>query len=475
MREHRGLTRPPIFSFTSRHPHTFVGETISGVFPYDAELRLTWRGHSCGSMLKTASASLQQIVSVVLLNRSDLRALVGRRKTENLLWAVLLAFLYVCGLVACNDVSTAPPPDPGPGALTITTASLPDGVVNFPYATTLGGSGGITPYNWSVTPALPGNLSLDPITGAITGTPGAQGTTSHTFTLRDSSTPQQTVQKQLTLTINTAPPVLSIITTSLPPGSVGQSYNETVQATGGTGPLTWSIITGTLPQNLSLNPATGVISGTPTAPGTSAFTIRVADTAGQADTQALSILINPPAPPNITTPSPLPGGTVGLPYSQTLEATGGTGTLVWSRTAGSLPVNLSLSSAGVISGTPTNTGTSNFTIRVTDALSQFDTQQFSLTISAALTITTTSVQPAARVGRPYSSNPLQRSGGVAPFTWSVTPALPSGLILNASTGVISGTPAAGTIGVHSRTYTVRDSSTPTNQTASKLLNLTINP
>jgi hypothetical protein len=269
--------------------------------------------------------------------------------------------------------------------------------------------------------------------------------------------------------------VLSITTTSLPNGNVGQAYNQTVQATGGTGALTWSIVAGTLPQNLSLNPTTGVISGTPTAAGTSSFTVRVADTAGQAATQALSILINPATPPHITTTT-LPGGTVGQAYSQTLQATGGTGTLVWSVSVGSLPANLALSLAGTISGTPTNTGTSNFTVKVTDALSQSATQPLSITISPApapLTITTTSL-PNAKVGNAYNQT-LHNSGGVAPFTWSVTPSLPTGLNLNASTGQITGTPAAGTAGVYSLTFTVQDSSAPTQQTANKVLSLTINP
>ena len=68
---------------------------------------------------------------------------------------------------------------------------------------------------------------------------------------------------------------------------------------------------------------------------------------------------------------------------------------------------------------------------------------------------------------------LQRSGGVAPFTWSVTPPLPDGLSLEASTGEITGTPAAGTEGTYALTFTVQDSSTPTPQTASKLLELRI--
>ena len=82
--------------------------------------------------------------------------------------------------------------------------------------------------------------------------------------------------------------------------------------------------------------------------GTSSFTVRVADAAGQDDTQALSIVINLPNPPVITTTT-LPGGTVGQAYNQTLQATGGIGTLTWSLSGGSLPAMLSLSPAGVIS------------------------------------------------------------------------------------------------------------------------------
>jgi hypothetical protein len=273
----------------------------------------------------------------------------------------------------------------------------------------------------------------------------------------------------LPLTINAAPAVLAITTTSLPAGNVGQPYSRTIQATGGTQPFSWSIAAGSLPQNLGFNFQTGLISGTPTAVGTSAFTVRVTDTTGQADTQSLSILINPSGPPNITSTSPLPGATVGLPYSQSLTAAGGTGSLVWSRTAGSLPTNLTLNSAGIISGTPTNAGTSTFTLRVTDALSQSDTQQFSLTVGAALTITTNSLDN-ARVRKSYDET-LQHAGGTAPFTWSVSPPLPAGLVLNAATGNISGTPTSTSNVVYS--FTVRDSSSPTNQTFTKSIRLRV--
>jgi len=386
------------------------------------------------------------------------------------LWTLALIFLLAIGAASCGDVSNAPAPAPGPAGLTITTTSLPAGIVNQPYATTIGASGGITPYSWAVTPGLPANLNFDTATGAITGIPAAQGTSSLTFTLTDSSSPRQSVQKPLSLTVNTAPAVLSIVTTSLPSGNVGKVYNQTVQGICGTSALDWTIVAGTLPQNLNLNAATGVISGTPNAPGTSSFTVRVADTSGQADTQALSILINPATPPNITNTS-LPGGTVSQAYNQTLQATGGIGTLVWSRTAGSLPSNLALSSAGVISGTPTNTGTSNFTVQVTDALSQSDTQPLSIVISAAtapLTITTTSIN-SCRVNRNCNRS-LAASGGTTPYTWSLnagSETLPAGLSLS-SDGVISGTPTV--IGSKSPTFRVQDSA---GRSATKQLTVTI--
>jgi hypothetical protein len=310
---------------------------------------------------------------------------------------------------------------------------------------------------------------LNPTTGAISGTPTAAGTSSFTIRVQDAGGLSDT--RALSITINPpAPP--SITTTSLPAGTLGQPYNQTLQAVGGTGARTWSITVGTLPQGLNLNQATGVISGTPTVAGTSSFTVQVQDAAGQADQQALSIVINAANPPTITTTT-LPGGTVGQPYNQTLQASGGTGALTWTITAGALPAMLSLSPQGVISGTPTTAGTANFTVRVADTLNQADTRALSIVVSAALTITTTSL-PVGKVGQPYNAT-LQRSGGVAPFTWSVAPALPSGLNLDASTGQITGTPAAGTQGNHALTFTVQDSSTPTRQTASSPLQLTIDP
>src|SRR6476661_2835569 len=232
--------------------------------------------------------------------------------------AVILSVLSEVGLAGCGGDS-----GPTPSSLAITTTSLPEVTVNHPYSASVSGSGGAPPYTWSVAPALPANLSLDTKTGAITGTPTTAATTTHTFTLRDSSAPSQTVEQSLNLTIE---PPLMITTTSLPDASISSSYNEPVETVGGLGTLTFSIVlpgTGTLPSTLSLNTATGIISGTPTAPaGTFPFTVRVADTSGQQDTQALSVRVTPTSPPQITTTS-LPDGTAGQPYNARVRSTGG--------------------------------------------------------------------------------------------------------------------------------------------------------
>ena len=403
---------------------------------------------------------------------------------QNLVWTVLFSLLAALTLSACGDTSnvSGPPAPVEPGPLTITSTSLLIGVVGQPYADTVSGSGGTTPYTWSVAPTLPAGLSLNPTTGTITSTPLPTATSSrlHIFTLKDSSSPQQQVQKSLTLTVVNPPPVLTILTTSLPNATVPLSYSFPLQASGGSGALTWSLITGSLPQNFSLDITTGLISGTTSAASTagiSNFTVRVTDNSGQVDEQPLSITIVFPSAPTITTPS-LPDGTVTIAYNQQVLATGGTGALAWTVSVGSLPPLLSLNpTTGVISGTPNTEGTFNFTVKATDTLSLFDIRALSIVVNASpspLTITTTSLPPGT-VGMPYNPTvlqTLQATGGTTPYTWSVTPALPAPLTLNTSTGEITGTPLAISNTMH--TFTVTDSTLPTNLENSITLILQIN-
>jgi hypothetical protein len=166
--------------------------------------------------------------------------------------------------------------------LTITTTSLPMGTVNQKYPpTSLVGTGGVQPYVWSVNPALPNGLALNVLSpGMISGIPldGTSGTTSHTFTVTDSAAPtQQTKSKTLSLTINlTVPPLIITTGSALPRGNVGQPYSVTLQASGGTLPLSW-FVDRALPPGLLLIASTGEITGTPTATSNVSFNCTVRD------------------------------------------------------------------------------------------------------------------------------------------------------------------------------------------------------
>jgi len=185
----------------------------------------------------------------------------------------------------------------------------------------------------------------------------------------------------------TVVPALAVTTTSLPGGVAGTAYSQTLAATGGLTPYTWSVSGGSLPAGLNLNSATGEISGTPASAGASSFTIEVTDAESPAmtATQPLSLTVTP-APLAVTTTS-LPGATLGSAYSAALAATGGTPPYTWSVTAGSLPPGLSLSSAGTISGTPAVAGTYPVTVQAADSASprQTATARLSVTVGGCTT------------------------------------------------------------------------------------------
>ncbi len=339
---------------------------------------------------------------------------------------------------------SGPPGPAAPEPLSILTSSpLPAGATGVPYNITLAPGGGTPPYIWSLvpgSPALPNGLTLNPSTGSIVGTPTATGTTATVFKLQDSN--GESVQKSLPITVTITPGPLTILTPSLPSGVINQPYSgAALSATGGRSPYIWDIISGALPAGLSLDPTTGIISGTPQG-GTSQATFRVRDSNNpqEATTKPLSISITQPTPPRITTTS-LPDGTVNAAYNQTVTATGGTGSRSWSVTSGGLPPGLNLNASnGNISGTPTSTGEFSFTLQVTDQAPLSGEKNLTITIvlPAPPTITTTTL-PNGNVFSPYSQQ-LQATGGSGTLTWAIiSGSLPPGLGLNAA-GLISGTP-----------------------------------
>ncbi|UWP79133.1 putative Ig domain-containing protein [Dactylosporangium fulvum] len=266
-------------------------------------------------------------------------------------------------------------------APTVTTTTLADATQGEPFTATVSATGGSTPYSWSLSSAAPPAwLMFDPATGVLSGTPPTSGT--FTFTVQVTDANSATDTQVLTLTVNPSP--LGITTTTAPGAVRGAAYSTTLAATGGVTPYTWSVHAGTLPAGLTLNPATGAISGTPTTAGTSNFTVEVADAASGTDTQALTITVGA-APLSITTTT-LVAGKAGTAYSASLAATGGVAPYTWAVHAGNLPAGLTLNPAtGAISGTPTAVGDSTFTVRVTDDDAVTDDQELSLQVAASTT------------------------------------------------------------------------------------------
>jgi len=293
------------------------------------------------------------------------------------------------------------------------TDALPPGVVGVAYDQVVTATGGLRPLTWERTGSLPPGLEMTPSgdDARISGTPTTRGTYPFALRVTDSRDPEQLVTIPLSIRIDPVPP--TITTAALPPANLGTPYARAVEATGGAAPLAWEA-TG-LPAGLSINPTTGAISGTPTENGVFAVTVTVTDALDRIDDAVLSLTVNGDAP-SISTAS-LPPGIVGTPYSVTLAGSGSATPLVWSAPSG-LPGGLTLSTAGVLSGTPTSETSTSVLIRLTDNIGLTDEVALDLDIFAALAITTPATLPPAGVGSPYAQT-LAATGGVAPRTWTL--------------------------------------------------------
>jgi hypothetical protein len=339
---------------------------------------------------------------------------------------------------------------------------LPGATVGLAYSELLQASGGTAPYTWANSVGSPpAGLSLS-TNGNLTGIPTAAGSFSFTVQVADSLGHQ--ASEQLSITVA---PALSITTSALPGGTLGAAYSQSLAATGGTPPYTWSLLKGSLPTGLKLS-AGGSITGTANAAGTFSFTILVTDSAALTATKQLSITVAGGL--SITTAAALPSGSLNAGYSQTLAAAGGTPPYTWTLTAGALPKGLTLSTAGAITGTPTAAGTFQFTATVTDSASLTASQQFTLIVGGGLAIATTAL-PGGKVGASYSQT-LTATGGTPPYTFATSAgSLPPGITLTGA--VLSGTPTK--TGSYTFTIQVTDSvsATATEQFTISITNLAI--
>ena len=275
-----------------------------------------------------------------------------------------------------------------------------------------------------------------------------------------------------------APGKITVTTSSLPTGQTGSTYTATLQAQGGTPPYKWSLTSGALPAGLLLNSTTGAISGTPKQSVANlplSFTVTDSSATPLSAAVTLSLTVTATSSGITITTQSLPNGQIGVAYSATLAATGGTAPYTWTLTSGTLPAGLALNGA-TITGTPTAAVSATaLAFKVMDSSSPALTQTATLPMTifpAGLVITTTSL-PSGQLNASYSAA-LTAVGGTSPYTWSLTSGtLPIGLSLNASTGAIIGTPTV-TASAQSVTFKVTDSSSPA-LVQSATLTLTVSP
>jgi hypothetical protein len=355
--------------------------------------------------------------------------------SRNRLVALLTALLTLAALLI-SGCTQATPTTVAPAALNISTSTLPNAIIGISYSQTLNVAGGTGPYTWKVSDgSLPSGFSLYSKTGSISGMPATSGTYNFTAEVNDSAGTR--ITKAFSITINAASVPLTSGTSFLPTGEAGVAYSQTLKAYGGAAPYTWSIISETLPPNLTLDEKTGVISGTLQNAGKFIIATKVVDSKGAMSTESLTLTVNPHV--SVATPG-LNFGEAGIIFSQRLEATDGIGDYKWSISGGKLPEGLDLNaSTGEITGTPNDAGNYTLTMMVTDSVGATGTQPFTIEIKTNVAMTTTSL-PDGKIGQDYSQI-IQFTGGNGEFVVAVLDgALPDGLTLDGSTGKISGKP-----------------------------------
>lgn len=270
--------------------------------------------------------------------------------------------------------------------LTISTTLLPSGSDGVLYNSQILTTGGTAPFNWSVSAgALPPGLTLDPLSGLISGLPttGISASKTYDFTVKlEESVSKLTRTKLMSITIS---PLLKIKTdATLPMAPLNAAYSHVIQAEGGRVPYTWAITGGALPTGLTLGSNTGVVSGTPTAPGKFDFILTVTDSDKNSVSKTMSVsTTNVPTAGNLLSiiSSKLSSSQIGFPYSTTMAATGGTSPYSWTVINGTLPTGMSLDKAtGIISGTPTAPGNFDFVIQVQDRDTSAATKAFSIVV-----------------------------------------------------------------------------------------------
>jgi hypothetical protein len=356
--------------------------------------------------------------------------------------------------------------------ITVNPASLTAGTAGAAYSQTFTQAGGTGTITWSATGTLPPGLTLNSSSGVLSGTPAQGGTFNFTIIATD----QTNCSGNRAYTLAIACPAITVSPASLPGGTVGTAYNQTVSATPAGTTYSFAVTGGVLPGGLTLNATTGVISGTPNTAGAFNFTITATGFGTCTGSRTYSVTID--CTPITVSPTTLPNAVAGAAYNQTISAAPGGTTYSFAVTAGALPNGLSLNAnTGVLSGTPLTTGTFNFTITATGFGTCTGNRPYTLTIDCPAITVSPATLPPAQVSAFYTQT-LTAPGSVGALTWSSTGTLPPGLSLNSTTGVLSGTPTQ--TGSFNFTVTARDANLCTGATAYTVVvqpcvPLTVNP
>lgn len=407
------------------------------------------------------------------------------------------AFSSMAGVPSGNLAALSADPAASCPAITLTEPPLPAGVQGTPYATSVSASGGTGSYCYAVTAgALPAGLALDRSTGQIAGTPtatgigifsvtatdvrGCKGTASYTISVTAAPAQNTVAANGAGLCLNPVQTCVSVpfvltrgdavglravsVTLQLEtaklqlcaPGSPAANFhlgtwgaafnNRSLQVTSlGSGRYTVDVVLlgGACGETGGGSVFTADVAAVgPT--GSGALTVlsviardcangpvaAVPGPAGSVPIASSAITLAPPA---------LPNGAPGTPYSQTIVASGASGAVTFDVAAGTLPPGLTLSAAGLLSGTPTTAGTYNFTARATEAGGCFGSRAYSVSIQCASIVLSPVYLPDGAVGSAYTAT-VWASNTLAPATFTVTAgSLPAGLSL-ATDGQLTGTP-----------------------------------
>lgn len=310
-----------------------------------------------------------------------------------------------------------------------TPSALAGGSVGVSYFEELAAVEGRPGYSWSIIGGmLPNGLFMNS-EGVISGRPAFAGV--FNFIVQATDATPSLVSKAFTLVIARIPLTITSAPT-LPDAGLNSAYALNLTVNGGTSPYTWSVVSGSVPNGMSLSGA-GLLAGTSAEAGTKEFTVKCADAGGLETTQTFSLNVQSLV---IALSSTLNNAFLNIPFMQSLVAIGGKGPYNWSLSGGALPLGVNLSSAGVLSYIPDTLGSSSFTLQVEDSLGHTAAKNFTLNVLGVLVVPEVNAPlfPPAIVGEVYSHQ-LSASNNPIKF---IAKGLPPGLTLNAKTGLISG-------------------------------------